>query len=146
MTWDGLDALYPTIDDVNIPFDSPVFKGGVPLMSAFTSDNKLAQFGGSNLAAKIEWGQLALNGGNYAFVREAQVETDADNITLTMGEASKYGEQAAFGSGVTRNSRTGTIPLRSNARLHKPRLEIPAGEVWNHITSISFKTSGGGSR
>jgi hypothetical protein len=146
VTWDGLSNLHATIDDVNIPFDSPLFKGGVPIMSAFTSDNKLAQFGGTSLAATIEWSQLSLGGGNYAFVREAQVETDASTLTLTMGEASKYGEAATFGAAVSPNSRTGIIPLRSNARFHKPRVEIPAGTSWNHVSSIAFNMSGKGKR
>ena len=137
ITWDGLDALYATIDDVDEPFDSRLFTGGRPTFAAFTTDQKLAYFTGPNKAATLETADIELVPGSRAFVNGGRVQTDCTGFTMEIGAADFHGDSFTYKSAVSPSTRSGHLPFRASGRLHKFRMNIPAGEEWSHVTGIA---------
>lgn len=136
ITWDGLDVLYATIDDVSEPFDSRLFSGGRPTFATFTSDNKLAYFTGPNLEATIDTADVEMDGMARAFVNGARVITDATTFTLQDGVSAYHGDAITFSTANTAN-RAGLVPFRSDGRLHKFRLNIPEATVWSIASAVN---------
>lgn len=136
ITWDGLDLLYATIDDVGEPFDSRLFSGGRPTFATFTSDNKLAYFTGPNLEATIDSADVEMDGMARSFVSGARVTTDATTFTLQDGVAAYHGDTVTFSTANTAN-RAGLVPFRSDGRLHRFRLIIPEAAVWSIASSVN---------
>ena len=136
ITWDQLDDLFATIDDVDIPFDSAFFRGGSPRFSAFDTDNKLGFFTGGAEAATLETADLELVPGQRAFLQEITVDTDCANYTLKAGTSDKYGGTRTWGSAVTPFASTGVSHFRSSAKFHRIRMETEDGAEWNHIAGL----------
>ena len=135
-TWDGLDTLYATIDDVTEPFDSRLFSGGSPTFGAFTTANKLAYFTGSNKAATLETAQVELVPGGRAFVNGGRAQTDAVGFTAEIGTSDYHGDSISYKSAVSASTRSGHIPYRAAGRLFRFRLNVPAGTEWTTTSSI----------
>ncbi|MFT2211505.1 hypothetical protein ACLJYM_06420 [Rhizobium giardinii] len=136
ITWDGLDALYATIDDVSEPFDSRLFSGGRPTFATFTSDNKLAYFTGPNLEATIDTADVEMDGMARSFVNGARVITDATTFTLQDGVSGFHGDAITWSTANTAN-RAGLVPFRSDGRLHKFRLTITEATVWSIVSAVN---------
>jgi hypothetical protein len=136
ITWDGLDLLYASIEDVAEPFDSRLFSGGRPTFATFTSDNKLAYFTGPNLQATLDTADVEMDGMSRSFVNGARVTTDATTFTLQDGVAATHGGAVTFSTANTAN-RAGLVPFRSDGRLHRFRLTIPEATVWSIASSVN---------
>ncbi|MBB5040806.1 hypothetical protein [Shinella fusca] len=143
LSWDGLDTLYASIEDVAEPFDSRLFSGGRPTFATFTSDNKLAYFSGDNLAATIDTADVEIDGMARSFVNGARVQTDAADYTLTDGTRPHNGAAVTWGTASTMN-RAGMVPLRSDGRLHKFRFQTPAGADWSVVSSVNVSAQQSG--
>lgn len=142
---DDLDS-YGTLDDIDIPLDSRLFKGGRITFGAFTSSNKLALFAGAPAAATVETASTELTPDTGSFVSGAKLKSDASDYTLQVGGAQVSDDALSWSSANTRNSRTGLVPFRSDAKLHRFRVNITAGSEWNHLHGVSpeFQPSGAG--
>lgn len=138
-----LDA-YGTLDQINIPLDSRQFKGGRITFGAFTAANKLALFAGSPAAAIAETTTTELTPDSGSFVSGARLKSDAGNYTMQVGSAVLPETPISWSSANTRSSRTGLVPFRSDARLHRFRVTIAAGSEWSHLHGVSpeFQPSG----
>lgn len=144
ITWDGLDLLYATIDAVDEPYDSRVFTGGRPTFATFTTDNKLAYFTGSNLAATIDTAEVEMDDMLRSFVSSARVITDATGFTLQDGVQAFHGDTITWSTANSAHSRTGLVPFRSDGRLHKFRLAIPEATVWSIASSANVNAQPSG--
>lgn len=144
ITWDGLDALYATIDDVGEAFDSRLFSGGRPTFATFTTTNTLAYFTGPNLAATIDTADVEVDGNSRTFLSSARVVTDATGFTLQDGVQAFHGDTVTWSTANSANSRTGLVPFRSDGRIHKLRLSIPASTTWTIASGVNadFQKSG----
>lgn len=138
LTWDGLDTLFASVDSVSEPFDSRLFAGGRPVFAAFSSDNKLSYFSGSNMPATIETAQVESFPGYRAFANGARAQTDAKGFSLYVGSADYHGQDVVWNGPYSQNSVTGFVPFRSSARLHKLRLVNGSGAVWSVCSSIDL--------
>lgn len=136
ITWDGLDALYASIDEVTEPFDSRLFSGGRPTFATFNSDNKLAYFTGPPLAATLETAEIEASPTNRAFCNGVRIIGDCSTASVELGTADYHGSAFTFGSASTIN-RAGLIPLRGDGRLMKWRVNIPAAADWSEISGIN---------
>lgn len=136
VTWDGLAALYPDIDAVDVPFDSRIFLGGRPTMATFTTDNKLAFFSGLPLAATIDTADVEINQTYRTFLSGVRVVTDAPTYTVKDGTSDYHGGTVTFSSASSPN-RAGLCPLRADGRLHKIRLEIAAATIWSVVSAAN---------
>lgn len=145
-SWDGLANLYASIDAVDEPFDSPLFAGGIPRFGAFNTDNKLGLFTGVAKAATIETADVELNPGYRTLLQEARVYTDADDFTIQVGTSDYLGGTRTWSNEMTPYSASRACFFNQEARLHRFRLNIPAGENWNHAVGIEERAKRTGKR
>ncbi len=145
ITWDGLDALYATIDDVDEPFDSRLFSGGRPTFATFTNDNKLAWFTGPNLQATIDTADVEVDGMYRSFVNGARIITDAPTFYLQDGMSAYHGDATTW-SAQEQPNRAGLVPFRSDGRLHKMRLIIPEETIWSIATAANVNAQASGAQ
>ncbi|WP_422383277.1 hypothetical protein [Roseibium album] len=137
VSWDGLANLYSSIDDVNEPFDSPLFSGGIPRFGAFDETNKLGLFTGPAQAATLEAADIEMNPGWLTMLQGARVYTDAANFTLQAGISDYHGGTRRWSDEITPETDTKLCPFQHEGRLHRFRLNIPAGENWNHVVGLA---------
>lgn len=136
---DGLDAYYNTIEDVDLPFDSAIFTGGIRTMAVFDDQNRMCYFAGTAMAATFETADTQLVAGRRAFVNGARVVGDTPrDATLRITTSSRHGGDRTEGPAVQCNGDTGIFPVRSDSLFHAFKAEIPAGEVWTHVAGIDF--------
>lgn len=136
LSWDGLDTLYGSINEVTEPFDSRLFSGGRPTFATFTEDDRLAYFSGESLAATIDTAQVEMDGMARSFVNGVRVQTDCVDFTLMDGTSAFHGDPIIWSAASSIN-RAGLVPMRSDGRLHKFRLQTPAGSDWTVVSSIN---------
>ena len=136
---DGLDDLYASIDEVTEPFDSGLFTGGLPRFAAFDSSNRLGFFTGTARAATIDTADVETNPGYRTLVDSVRVYTDATDFTLRAITSDIHGAARTTGDAKSPNSRSGLCHMRSDARLHAIRLEIPAGATWKHAIGVEME-------
>ena len=146
ITIDGLDLLYASIDDVAPAFDSRLFSGGLPAFAAFTTDNKLGYFTGTNKAASFDTWEMQLSPGRRSFLQELRPVLNATTYTVKVAASDRYsGTAPTFGSAVSPNASTGICHFRSSGLNHAFRLEIAAGQDWTHVhglTDVMAKAEG----
>ena len=145
VTWDGLDNLYATIDDVTPAFDSRLFRGGRPSFAGFNSDNKLGYFTGANLEATVETAVVQQAQGRRAFVNGFRVMTDAPTLTGAVARGDFYGDPLVWNAAASRNA-TGLIPARADGRQHRFRITIPAGTNWSILHGVEPQVQASGKR
>lgn len=146
LVWDGLGALYSTLDEINIPFKSRLFKGGSPAFAAFTTDNKLAYFTGLNQAATLQTAELELNPNFKTRVKGGRVHTDAQEFTATIAAAKHHGGEMVAKPAVSPSANTKRLPFRCSGRLHQVTVNIPAGQPWKIISGIELDAVREGTR
>lgn len=140
MTWDSLDTLYATIDDVTPPFDSRLFVGGRPTLATFNSDNKLAFFSGASLQAEIDTSIIEPDAEYRTFLSEARVISDApiSGISVTDTTYDYHGADGVESLPSTPN-RAGLCNFRQDGRLHRQRVTFAAGLQWSIASDIEAK-------
>jgi hypothetical protein len=145
VTIDGLDALYATIDDVNVPFDSRLFKGGLPNFAGFDNSNRMGYFTGLNLEATVQTALVQEVPGRRSFVNGFRVLTDAPTMTGKVAKTDFPGAAVTWGASAAMNA-TGLIPARSDGRLHRYSITIPAGTIWNILHGVEPQVQASGNR
>lgn len=135
LTWDGLDLLFDSIDDVDVPFDSRFFSGGRPTLNGFTSDHKLAVFSGTPTRATVTTADIQFFPA-HSTPHEMRIVTDAASYSTTQIMSKFHGGPRTRGTAVSPFSRTGVTHFRQSAFIHAFETVIPAGTDWNFITTI----------
>lgn len=138
VTWDGLSTLYASIDEVDLPFDSRVFLGGRPTFAAFTSDNKLGFFAGSNLSGKVDTPLVQIDNNRRGFVRNVRLISDATSYSIKNGVAEYHGDSLSWSNASNPNTRSRMCDFRIDGRLHKFRLTVRSNNVWDNVNSLSM--------
>lgn len=144
LTWDGLDDLFDTLDEVTIPYDSRFFKGGSPTWAAFDSDYKLAYATGGNKAAEITTNRLELSPGKRVMVNGARLIGNSSNHTLSVGRADTHAGTINYKAAVSPSSRTDFMSVRADGRVHRFKLAIAANEAWTdwNALQVDYTESG----
>ena len=140
-SWDGLSSLYSSIDLVDEPFDSPLFSGGIPRFGAFDTDRKLGMFTGTPQAATFETADIEFNPRWKTTLHSIRVYTDATNFTVQTGTSEYHGGARTWSEEVSPEIYNKLCPFHHEGRLHRIRLNIPAGENWNHVVGAEEDTS-----
>lgn len=146
VSWDGLGSLYTTIDDIDVPFDSALFSGGLVRFAAFNTSNELCFFTGEPRAATLETSDLEFNPGFRSFLQELRVYTDCTDFTIEVGTRDFHGDPITWCNPVTPFSTTKACHFRSNGRLHRIRMNIAEGMNWNHVIGLEEKVRREGQR
>lgn len=141
ITIDGLDQLFSSIDDINVPFDSRLFSGGRPVFAAFTTENKLAFATGGALPATLRTPLLELTPSKRSFVRGFRFVSDARTFTGRIGNIAFHGDEPTYTNAITPSTRGKTINARVSGRLHNFEVSIPAAENWSVASTIQVDQS-----
>lgn len=136
ITWDGIEALYASWNDADLPWDSTLLSGGALRFAAFTTDNRLGFFTGLPRMATLDTSDAYLNPGGRTLVDEVEVVTDCPDFTLKAITSDKHGGARTVGPAKTPVSSTGFLYMRSDSRIHAFRMEIPAGTDWDHVMGV----------
>lgn len=126
-TLEGLDAAFGSLDVLPASLDGAVYRGGEFLFAA-AKDKKIQTFTGDTLSATIETTEFEGQKGSFSLVRNIVPYVtlrDSGNGTVTAQVSSRNRQidTYTFGSASSINS-DNLIPVRSNGRYHKVRLNI----------------------
>jgi hypothetical protein len=136
MSWDGLADIWATIDEVEPAYDSGQFTGGLPRFAAFNSSNELGFFTGTPRAATLDTYDDETNPGYRTLVDAVRLYGDVTDFTLRAITSNIHGDTRTVGSAKSPETRSGLCHMRSDARIHAFRLEIPAETTWNHVIGV----------
>lgn len=145
VTLEDIAALYPSIEDVPVSFDDPLWRGGDPMLMVAMDDFKLASFGGSdNMEALFRFPKIESFKGRGAYVRNSRIDTDAvSGVTLQMDASATLG--AAQTSTVSTDIRAnGDMPIRCHGRYIQPQITVASGTEWRFIEALSVEATPGG--
>jgi hypothetical protein len=126
-TLEGLDAAFGSLDVLPASLDGAIYRGGEFLFAA-SKDKKIQTFTGDTLSATIETTEFEGQKGSFSLVRNIVPYVtlrDSGNATVTAQVSSRNRQidTYTFGSASSINS-DNLIPVRSNGRYHKVRLNI----------------------
>lgn len=147
-TLEDLDSISASIDDLPFSLDSRVWTSeGSPILSAFTTDHKLAFFNGDTMAATVDTGEAQLFPGKRAYVQKVWPLVDGRSVTPTITPITRNLQHEAVteGTPVSLNS-VGYAPMRSNARYQRARLKTVAGDDWDHLVGLDIEAVPTGGR
>lgn len=136
ITIDGMDAFFATIDDADVPIDSRLFAGGTPTMAVFDTSHRLCYLTGENKAATLQTADVELNPGYRTLVDEVSIVGSAADYTIKAITSDYHGGARTEGSAKSPNSRSGITHMRSEARIHALKVEIPQGAEWTHMVGL----------
>lgn len=139
VTIDQMDNFFPTIDEIDIPYDSSFWQGGSPEFAGITSDGFLAFMNGAPMAARIATNELGfgkVGGMGRSFVNEVRLVSDATDVTLTHSTAEYRGASFIAKPALSQSSRSRRFPTRANGELHRFTLDFAEGADWTTATEI----------
>jgi hypothetical protein len=158
VTLDGLDALDPLRDDTSavilddssgvidignidtLPFslDSPVWKGGTPVMGVFSTDHALSYQNGAPVAA--QWITADGAAGQRALITGSRPQVDAPNVTVAIAARERDGDVAAGNVVMFPQQEnmedTGICPAWTSGNLARAKIQIPAASQWTLAKGI----------
>lgn len=144
ITIDGLDALYETIDDMDMPFDSSILDGGATEFGGITSEGYFAFMNGQTMEAVLATNELLLGGGRNVTINGGRLLGDPVNHAVTVTTTEYAGGPSRTRAPVRPTSRTRSLGLLADGRTHALRLEIEAGEPWTVVNGLEIDTFGTG--
>jgi hypothetical protein len=144
VTIDQMDSFFPTIDDIDVPYDSSFWQGGMPDFAAMTSDGFLAPMNGAPMAARIATNDLTPGGVGRAVVNGGHGITDAVNFTVTHSTANYKGGTFTTNPPVTPFERDKFLAFNDDGHVHRFLMEIPQGEDWSIASGIDVESKSSG--
>jgi hypothetical protein len=148
-TIDAIDDLFPTMDDIAFPFDSPFWNGnGILTMAGFTQAGEFGYFQGFNLAATLETNDFEIAAGNYGYLQSARVISDAryNECTVQVGYRPFHGETMTFATAVQPSSSTGRAFLRKRGKTNRIRVNFTEDATWNYANGVTVYARQAGAR
>ncbi len=145
ITLEGLSSIYGSLDDIPISLDSRVWQGGRPVFGVIGTDLKLAFLEGASLEATIETGERQLIAERRALVRQVRPLIDTSDAVARVRTRERQADAGAWSSEAAMQI-SGTCPVRASGRLHRFRVRVPAGAVWEHAQGVDVTASPAGAR
>jgi hypothetical protein len=145
ITLEDIAVLYPSIENVPVSFDDPLWRGGDPMILVALDDYTLANFGGStNLEAQFRLPKLEAFKNAGAYIRNARVATDAaSGVTLQIDTSQTLG--GAQTSTVSTDIRdNGDLPIRCHGRYAQPQITVSEATDWSYIEALDLDATRGG--
>lgn len=137
---EALSALYPTLDTVPASLDSRVWTGG-KLLAGGVSGAKIISFGGSNLTALLQTGDVETQG-LETLATLARPIIDGGSCTVAIASRKRLDGNISYASPVAADS-DNRVSLRSRGKFHRLSV-VPTGN-WTTVvgTDLDLVPCGG---
>lgn len=130
MTLEDLDALFASVDAMELSLDDPFFSGGVPQLGVLTANNKYASFSGDNAEATLTTDDFfELTGFGTQEIQAVAPLIDSDDVAVSIGYRFKFNEAVSWSAESTMNA-IGVCPCRTQGRFLRAKLRIPEASTW----------------
>ena len=126
---EALALIYPSIETVPESLDSRLWTGG-KLIQGGVDGNKIVSFGGANLTATIQTGDIEAQGAE-SLVALARPIIDAGSASVAVASRKRLDGNISYGSAVAADS-DNRVSLRSRGRYHRLSI-VPSG---NWISAV----------
>ena len=135
-TLEGLDAVSTSIDTLAFSLDSRAWTGQQTKLAIFDQSHILNFMDGTNLAARIDTGDVQLNPMGLATVTNVTPLVDGGTATtVALDERARIQDTVSFGTASTIDA-NGRCNLLSTARFHRFRTTVPASSTWTHAQGV----------
>jgi hypothetical protein len=141
-TVEGLSNLAATVDGLTSQLDSRLFKGGQYFFGGAYGD-KIYTFSGAPMAATIETGEAPLSMGKHSIVTRAYPYYEDGDVAVSIGTRDTQAAQHSYSVAATPNA-DGFVPLRSQGRYHRAKIELSNG--WEKVIGLDIEARGIGRR
>jgi len=143
ITLESLDAISASIDALETSLDSFAVSTQ-PVISQFSSDNKLGFFSGLNIEATLETAEQGTDGRMISMNDGYRPITDAATLYGSISYRNTQQATATSTAEQAINSRTGMVNVRREARYIRMKDRVPAGTAWTYHAGVEpgVKTSG----
>lgn len=142
VTLDGLD-VFGTLDALPFPLDSPVWRGGAPLLAAFGTDNKLSFLSGASLAAEIETSDGQKPTRHFITGTRPTIDTGTARVALASRE--RDGDALSFHADEAMED-TGICPAHISGNIVRAKVTVPAGATWTLLEGLTVEAKMRGRR
>jgi hypothetical protein len=136
VTIDEMANFFPTIDDIDVPYDSSFWDGGAPELFGIDSDGYLVAMNGEPAAWRMATNDLTFNGDKRSFVNGGRLITDATQFTAQLSSANYRGAAFTTKPAVTPTTRSMNLSLRGDGAVHRVLFEGEAGDDWSTMTEV----------
>jgi hypothetical protein len=134
ITLESLDAIFPSIDDMDISLDS-FSTASIPEISQFDSTHALGFFRGDNLEATLETSEQAGEGRRLR-VKGFRPIVDAASAYGSCSFREILSATPDYTDEVAVNTRTGMVDLHKSTRFSRLNLRVPAAEPWTFAAGL----------
>jgi hypothetical protein len=146
VTLEDIAVLYPSIENVPVSFDDPLWRGGDPMILVALNDFTLASFGGSsNLEAQFRLPKMQMFKGVDACVNNARIDTDATGGVTLQIDTSRTLSGTQISTSSTDLRGNGDMPIRCRGRYVQPQITIAGGSDWSFVEGFDLVGASGGS-
>ena len=134
-TMEELDAITTSMETLPFSLDSRIWMLGKLALSAFDTDDKLARFTGTAMAATVETAEtggpgLTLVNGVRPYVDGGTVTVGLKHRLLPTGAETLVGPNAIDGNGQAN--------FTVNDRYHRAQVVVAAGGTWTHAQGVEY--------
>ncbi len=141
-TLEGISAMYPNLDAMPLSLDSPLFRGGTPLLLMFDDSHRLGALNGPPLPAAFADAQRELIQGRRARIRSVRPITDAAAPVVTIAGGNSFAAALTPTTYMGRQP-NGRLPTRENWNLVQVSLGIPS-QPWTYAQGFDLEIEQGG--
>jgi len=137
-------AGYPNLDTVGISLDSNVWKGGAITFGIFCDNHKQNQLTGAARASILTTQETSLAKGSRAEVTRVRPIVQGGAATVSVGTRNDLDEPVVWSAALPEKA-NGTVPMRSNARYHRFRVQT-TGEFDRALGVLPLEVRDAGDR
>lgn len=136
----SLDNLnsYGTIDTLPYTLDSPVWSGGLSVLSAFDTTHKFGYFNGPNMAAKVDTSDFEMFAGQQSVVNRVRPLVDSTGATIASCGRDTISAMPSYSTANAQEA-NGSVAVRSRGRYHRFRTATASGASFTHIGGVDVE-------
>lgn len=143
LSLDALDAIYGNLDAVALALDSPLFRGGYPLLMLFDGAHRLGTLSGPNMAVTLTDATREPVPGARARIRSVRLLGDAAEVSVAILGANALTDDPVESVHV-RRSAGGIHRIRRSCAFCSVKFAVPAGATWSYLQGYDLEAEVGG--
>lgn len=125
---DDFDALFPSVDDITPPLDSPFWAGGAAALFGFDTDFKVGTLAGTPGTARIDGQEVEFHPGRCTYVQGVKPLVTGNgssvDVTIALGSRELLDDDPTYTAAVDRTASTGYCDFDNEAHYFRARMEI----------------------